>query len=83
MKVEDGSVVVTTPCGAAVVDLVDGNIRYDEATAGAVVGVAGDQLFILDDAEGDRSGIRALRFETGRPGWSLLDQRSLPGRRRR
>lgn len=71
MTVGDGAVVVTAPCGAAVLDLVDGTVRFDEATPGAVVGVAGDQLFVLDDPEGDRSGIRALTLETGKPGWSF------------
>lgn len=66
-----GVVVVTAPCGAAVVDLVDGNVRFDEATPGAAVGVAGDRLVALDDPAGDRSGIRALPLEDGTSGWSF------------
>ena len=71
LQVEDGSVMMTAPCGAAVVDLVGGDIRYDDVTPGAVVGVAGARLLTLDNPEGDRSGIRALPLESGEPGWSF------------
>ena len=71
LQVEDGSVMMTAPCGAAVVDLADGNIRYDDVTPGSVVGVAGDQLLTLDDPGGDGYGIRATPLETDTSGWSF------------
>ena len=71
LQVEDGSVMLTAPCGAAVLDLVGGIIRYDDVTPGTAVGVAGDRLITLDAPEGDSSGISALELETGKSRWSF------------
>jgi len=49
LLVQDGTAVVTAPCGAAVVDLEDGEVLHDDATPGNLVGVAGRQLFTLDE----------------------------------
>lgn len=65
-KIEDGSVVVMAPCGVAVVDLVDGQVRYEADTPGRVVGVLGDQLLTLDNSRDDGTDIVGLSLDTGK-----------------
>ena len=64
LRIEDGAVVVTAPCGAAVVSLADGDVRYDDATPGDVVGVIGNRLFTLDESEDDAIAIAGIDLDT-------------------
>ena len=70
MQVEDGTVVVTAPCGAAVVGLADGDVRYDDATPGELVGVTDERLFTLDEPEGGSHPITSFRLDTAEPAGS-------------
>jgi outer membrane protein assembly factor BamB len=69
LQVVDGTVVVTAPCGAGVVDLASGDVLYDDTTAGDLVGVAGHQLFTLDESENGSIPITGMALGSG-PGSS-------------
>lgn len=67
LQVEDGTVLVTAPCGAAVVDLASGDVLYDDTTPRDPVGVIGHQLFTLDEAADGSTSVTGLVLGTGRP----------------
>ncbi|NYD41562.1 PQQ-binding-like beta-propeller repeat protein [Nocardioides panaciterrulae] len=66
-QVEDGVVVISAPCGAAVLDLADGKVRYDAATTGELVGVDDDVLFTVVRPTGDPATVVGTDLRTGRP----------------
>lgn len=68
---EDGNVVVTAPCGAAVVDLADGDVLYDDTTPGLLVGVTGHRLFTLGESADGSIPVISFALGSGRPGGSF------------
>lgn len=66
LQVDDGAVLVTAPCGAAVVDLADGTVRYDARPPGHPVGVVGDQLFTLGEPADGSIPITGIDLATSR-----------------
>lgn len=71
LRVEEGTVVVTAPCGAGVVDLASGDVLYDDTTPGDPVGVTGHQLFTLgEDADGSVP-VTSFALGSGRPAGSF------------
>lgn len=79
VQVSGGSVVVTAPCGAAVVDLSDGRIRYDGPIPGEPVGVADDQLFVVGERSGGSTPVEGLVLRTGRTGDTFSSNTSFEG----
>jgi hypothetical protein len=57
---------VTGPCGASVVALGSGKVRYDGPTRGAVVGVAAGRLFTRHEASEGQVDIEGTDLATGR-----------------
>ena len=70
LLVQDGWVVVDAPCGAAVVGLVEGEVRYDSTKPGHVVGVAGHQLFTEAEPIGGSIPINGIALDPDRPTFS-------------
>jgi outer membrane protein assembly factor BamB len=62
--VVDGNVLVSGPCGAAVVGADSGQVRYDGGTPDEVVGVTDDRLFARDSSRGDAE-IVDIDLDTG------------------
>jgi outer membrane protein assembly factor BamB len=50
LTVANGNVLVAGPCGAAVLSVASGLVRYDAASAGTAFGVTGDRVFTRDDS---------------------------------
>lgn len=67
LQVAAGNVVVDAACGASVVALADGDVRFDAATSGEVVGATADTLFTRDDPTADGTSIVSVNLGTGRP----------------
>jgi outer membrane protein assembly factor BamB len=67
LRLAGGVAVVTTPCGAAVVGLAAGGLRYDDPTTGDVVGVTGNRLFTLDRSSSDSTSVTGIDLGTGTP----------------
>jgi outer membrane protein assembly factor BamB len=53
--VENGNVLVTGPCRAAVLDIASGAVRYDATSPGTAFGVTRDRVLTRDDS-GDNGG---------------------------
>lgn len=71
LQAQDGTVVVTAPCGVGVVDLASGEVLYDDTTPGDPVGVTGHRLFTLDEHVEGGIPVTSFVLGSGRPGGSF------------
>jgi outer membrane protein assembly factor BamB len=66
LELAGGNALVTGPCGAAVVRVASGDVRFDDTIGGNVLGVLGDELFQRVSTAVDRTApIRGLDLDTG------------------